>query len=290
MRSTHAWAADGSTATPSTALHRTLVERRDLRADDIAVRVDYCGVCHSDLHALHEHGAGGGDDSEGPLVPGHEFTGVVTEIGPAGAQVPGRGCRRRRQHRRRVPGLRHVHGGPGELLPGVPHAHLRGSGSPRRDADPRRLRARVRRARGLRPSPAEGAGPGGRRPAAVRGDHRVGTAAGARRRARGARRRGGPGRARASRGEAGRGARRRDHRHQPFRGQVRGRAAARSCRSPGLRRPAGDGLVAGAVRRHPRHRGRRPRPRTVPRPARTRRRPGAGRATSAPSPSRPRIC
>lgn len=83
MRSTHAWAADGSTATPSTALHRTLVERRDLRADDIAVRVDYCGVCHSDLHALHEHGAGGGDDSEGPLVPGHEFTGVVTEIGPA---------------------------------------------------------------------------------------------------------------------------------------------------------------------------------------------------------------
>lgn len=83
MRSTHAWAADGSTATPSTALHRTLVERRDLRPDDIAVRVDYCGVCHSDLHALHEHGAGGGDDSEGPLVPGHEFTGVVTEIGPA---------------------------------------------------------------------------------------------------------------------------------------------------------------------------------------------------------------
>jgi uncharacterized zinc-type alcohol dehydrogenase-like protein len=51
------------------------LERRDLRADDVAVRVDYCGVCHSDLHALHRAGR------DTPLVPGHEFTGVVTEAG-----------------------------------------------------------------------------------------------------------------------------------------------------------------------------------------------------------------
>ncbi|MDT7797955.1 MAG: alcohol dehydrogenase [Actinomycetota bacterium] len=51
------------------------LERRDLRPDDVAVRVDYCGVCHSDLHALHR------DGRNTPLVPGHEFTGVVTGVG-----------------------------------------------------------------------------------------------------------------------------------------------------------------------------------------------------------------
>lgn len=72
MRSTRGWAADGSGV-----LRRTLLERRDLRPDDIAVRIDYCGVCHSDLHALREHGG----ESTSLLVPGHEFTGVVTEVG-----------------------------------------------------------------------------------------------------------------------------------------------------------------------------------------------------------------
>jgi len=38
--------------------------------------VDYCGVCHSDLHAVQAH------DGGTTLVPGHEFTGVVTEVGP----------------------------------------------------------------------------------------------------------------------------------------------------------------------------------------------------------------
>lgn len=72
MRTTSSWAADGTGT-----LQRVPLERRDLRSDDVAVRVDHCGVCHSDLHALREHR---GDPSM-PLVPGHEFTGVVTEIG-----------------------------------------------------------------------------------------------------------------------------------------------------------------------------------------------------------------
>jgi uncharacterized zinc-type alcohol dehydrogenase-like protein len=56
-------------------LRRVSLERRDLRPDDIAVRVDYCGVCHTDLHAVHA--------SPGArTVPGHEFTGEVTEVGP----------------------------------------------------------------------------------------------------------------------------------------------------------------------------------------------------------------
>jgi uncharacterized zinc-type alcohol dehydrogenase-like protein len=61
----------------STALRRVPIERRDLRDDDIAVRVDYCGVCHSDLHAV--RGLIKANDSG--LVPGHEFTGTVTAVG-----------------------------------------------------------------------------------------------------------------------------------------------------------------------------------------------------------------
>src|SRR5699024_8575217 len=48
-----------------------------------ALRVDYCGVCHSDLHALHEYAqrTAGAESSEDPFVPGHECTGTVTEVG-----------------------------------------------------------------------------------------------------------------------------------------------------------------------------------------------------------------
>ena len=48
--------------------------RRGLRPDDVAVRITYCGVCHTDLHAVQ-----GGHSL--PLVPGHEMVGVVTEVG-----------------------------------------------------------------------------------------------------------------------------------------------------------------------------------------------------------------
>ncbi|MBB5777715.1 NAD(P)-dependent alcohol dehydrogenase [Nonomuraea jabiensis] len=73
MRTTAGWQATGPMA-----LRRTSLERRDLRPDDIAVQVDYCGVCHTDLHALQNYG----QHAKAPLVPGHELTGVVTETGP----------------------------------------------------------------------------------------------------------------------------------------------------------------------------------------------------------------
>ncbi|MFH8620219.1 NAD(P)-dependent alcohol dehydrogenase [Streptomyces sp. NPDC017979] len=72
MRTTTGWQATGPDA-----LRRITLERRDLRPDDTAVRVDYCGVCYTDLHALDAHEP----DPNAPLVPGHEFTGVVTEVG-----------------------------------------------------------------------------------------------------------------------------------------------------------------------------------------------------------------
>jgi uncharacterized zinc-type alcohol dehydrogenase-like protein len=53
-------------------------ERRDLRPDDIAVGIDYCGVCHSDLDAL-----ASASRQDERLVPGHEFTGTVVDLGSA---------------------------------------------------------------------------------------------------------------------------------------------------------------------------------------------------------------
>ncbi|WP_168014740.1 NAD(P)-dependent alcohol dehydrogenase [Halomonas salinarum] len=52
-------------------------ERRTPRADDVSIEIDYCGVCHSDLHfARNDWGM-----SQYPLVPGHEIVGRVTAVG-----------------------------------------------------------------------------------------------------------------------------------------------------------------------------------------------------------------
>jgi uncharacterized zinc-type alcohol dehydrogenase-like protein len=54
------------------------VERRDLGPRDVMIEVDYCGICHSDIHfARGEFGP-----VPNPLVPGHEIVGTVTEVGP----------------------------------------------------------------------------------------------------------------------------------------------------------------------------------------------------------------
>lgn len=51
--------------------------RRDLRPDDVAIDILYCGVCHSDLHSAHNDWG----FSSYPLVPGHEIVGRVTRVG-----------------------------------------------------------------------------------------------------------------------------------------------------------------------------------------------------------------
>lgn len=54
-------------------------ERRELRDNDIAMDILYCGVCHSDLHqARNDWGW-----SQYPMVPGHEIVGRVTATGKA---------------------------------------------------------------------------------------------------------------------------------------------------------------------------------------------------------------
>lgn len=52
-------------------------ERRDLRNNDVAIEILYCGVCHSDLHAVRNDWGG----SKYPLVPGHEIVGKVISVG-----------------------------------------------------------------------------------------------------------------------------------------------------------------------------------------------------------------
>ncbi|KFZ39187.1 hydroxyacid dehydrogenase [Shewanella mangrovi] len=53
-------------------------ERRDLRSNDVAIEILYCGVCHSDLHTVN----GDWGPQPYPLVPGHEIVGVVQSVGP----------------------------------------------------------------------------------------------------------------------------------------------------------------------------------------------------------------
>lgn len=53
-------------------------ERRDLRQNDVAIEILYCGVCHSDLHTVN----GDWGPQHYPLVPGHEIVGVVRSVGP----------------------------------------------------------------------------------------------------------------------------------------------------------------------------------------------------------------
>lgn len=54
------------------------IERRKVGPKDVGISIDFCGVCHSDLHmARNDWGM-----SQYPLVPGHEMIGTVTEVGP----------------------------------------------------------------------------------------------------------------------------------------------------------------------------------------------------------------
>ena len=55
------------------------IHRRDdaLRPDDVAIRIAYCGICHTDLHqARNDWGS-----TLYPCVPGHEIVGHVTAVG-----------------------------------------------------------------------------------------------------------------------------------------------------------------------------------------------------------------
>lgn len=52
---------------------------RELKDNEVKIQVKYCGICGTDIHIF--HGDGGCCDVMPPLVPGHEFSGVVAEVG-----------------------------------------------------------------------------------------------------------------------------------------------------------------------------------------------------------------
>jgi len=54
-----------------------VIDRRVPRPDDVSIAIDYCGVCHSDIHMAHNDLG----NTRYPLVPGHEIVGRVTAIG-----------------------------------------------------------------------------------------------------------------------------------------------------------------------------------------------------------------
>lgn len=57
-------------------------ERREPGPHDVQIEIQYCGVCHSDLHQVLDEWGGG----IFPMVPGHEIVGKVVKVG---AQVKG---------------------------------------------------------------------------------------------------------------------------------------------------------------------------------------------------------
>ena len=52
---------------------------RELKDNEVKIQVKYCGVCGTDMHIF--NGDGGSFEVHPPLIPGHEFSGVVAEVG-----------------------------------------------------------------------------------------------------------------------------------------------------------------------------------------------------------------
>jgi D-arabinose 1-dehydrogenase-like Zn-dependent alcohol dehydrogenase len=78
-------------------LCETVADRPQPRGSEVVVRIERCGVCHSDLHIQDGYFKLGGDKkldvSAGRALPftlGHEIAGVVEQAGPDAAIAPGR--------------------------------------------------------------------------------------------------------------------------------------------------------------------------------------------------------
>lgn len=73
MNSVHAYAAQE--ADKPLVPHQ--IDRREPGADDVEIKILYCGVCHSDIHTARNEWGG----TQYPVVPGHEIVGKVTRVG-----------------------------------------------------------------------------------------------------------------------------------------------------------------------------------------------------------------
>jgi alcohol dehydrogenase (NADP+) len=58
-----------------TPLSQYSFERRDPRDNDVVIDIQYCGICHTDIHQVN-------NEWEGSTSPGHEIVGIAKEVGP----------------------------------------------------------------------------------------------------------------------------------------------------------------------------------------------------------------
>lgn len=73
MIQAHGYAVQNAT----TPLGPFSFERRDPGPNDIVIEIEYCGICHSDVHQVRNEWS----NSKYPMVPGHEIVGKVSAVG-----------------------------------------------------------------------------------------------------------------------------------------------------------------------------------------------------------------
>jgi uncharacterized zinc-type alcohol dehydrogenase-like protein len=76
MNQTKAYAAASATA----PLAATSIQRRATTPRDVQIEILFCGICHSDLHAVRDEWSSVMPTIY-PIVPGHEIVGRVTAVG-----------------------------------------------------------------------------------------------------------------------------------------------------------------------------------------------------------------
>ncbi|RMG54252.1 MAG: NAD(P)-dependent alcohol dehydrogenase [Bacteroidetes bacterium] len=67
------------TDSPEHPLRLLEIPRRALLPNDVELDILYCGICHSDLHAVKNDWGG----TRYPVVPGHEIVGRISRVGAA---------------------------------------------------------------------------------------------------------------------------------------------------------------------------------------------------------------
>jgi uncharacterized zinc-type alcohol dehydrogenase-like protein len=78
MYNTRAYSAGG----PTSLLASTTIPRREPTDRDVQIEILFCGICHSDLHAVRNEWSSIMPTTY-PIVPGHEIVGRVTHVGSA---------------------------------------------------------------------------------------------------------------------------------------------------------------------------------------------------------------
>ena len=71
-----------SAASNTSPLASTTIQRREPTDRDVQIEILFCGICHSDLHAVRNEWSGV-MPTVYPIVPGHEIVGRVTKVGSA---------------------------------------------------------------------------------------------------------------------------------------------------------------------------------------------------------------